>query len=192
MIDRAADKLEVGLVPLQLRLWFAWTDWPLWVVGAASSTALSHLYYIVIVTYIHICICFDSVSEQSAGRQWKGDIGRSTALSSKWEVPGVRRDRQVHGIGRWAECQRCRRAIARSRVYQQIHGVGKRGQVLDVCERSASVSSIPIAIRGVRPASSDHTLKRLLSASAMHFEQFKTLIYPQKKIQVIWRQKYFL
>ena len=69
------------------------------------------------------------------------------------------------------------------------------GQILNVCERSASVSfgwSIPIAIKGVRPASSNHTLKRLLSASAMHFDQFKTLIYPQKKIQVIWRQKYFL
>jgi hypothetical protein len=27
-------------------------------------------------------------------------IDRSTALTSKWEVPGVRRDRQVHSIGR--------------------------------------------------------------------------------------------
>jgi hypothetical protein len=49
-----------------------------------------------------------------------------------------------------------------------------------------------IAIKGVNPASFNHALKHLLSASAIHFWQFKTLMYPQKKIQVIWEQKYYL
>jgi hypothetical protein len=49
-----------------------------------------------------------------------------------------------------------------------------------------------IAIKGVNPASFNHALKHLLSASAMHFWHFKTLMYPQKKIQVIWGKRYFL
>ncbi len=64
---RTVDELDVGLVRLrllQLRFGFCVNTLTMWVVVVNPP-----IYYIVIVTYIHICICFDSVSEQSAGQR---------------------------------------------------------------------------------------------------------------------------
>ena len=61
----------------------------MWVVGAASSTVLSHLYYIVIVTCIYVYIFVLTAS--AINLQVSGivkQVGKS---------PESARDRQIHG-----------------------------------------------------------------------------------------------
>ena len=97
--------------------------------GTANLPALSYLYYIVIVTYIHICICFDSVSEQSAlpGRH-RQVYGIVKQVGGPWcrERSAGPRHREVSRMSTW---HRWRQRSTASVSDREVQGIDEQSHI---------------------------------------------------------------